>query len=140
MVYADSSCLVAMVAREPRTADIMQWIEVRAGQPVQSADWCASEVASALSIKVRTGQLSAALADAAWDGFESACDGLLQLMSVASADFVLAARLCRIVDANLRAGDALHLAVALRLQCSAMWSLDRTLNLNARAHGMQTFY
>ncbi len=140
MVYADSSCLVAMVAVEPWTADVMQWIEARAGQPMHSADWCATEVAGALSIKVRTGQLSSALADAAWTEFEGACDGLLRLVSVTSADFVLAARLCRIDDANLRAGDALHLAVALRLQCRAMWSLDRNLNLNARAHGMQTFY
>ncbi|MEO8250643.1 MAG: type II toxin-antitoxin system VapC family toxin [Burkholderiales bacterium] len=140
MVYADSSCLVAMVAVEPRTSDVVQWLASQSEEAVLSADWCVTEVASALSIKVRTGQLSSTLADAAWNEFESACDGLLRLVSVESRDFVLAARFCRVFDAGLRAGDALHLAVALRLKCRTMWSLDRNLNLNARAHGMLTLH
>lgn len=140
MVYADSSCLVAMVAVESRTADVVQWLADHAPSAICSADWCLTEVASALSIKVRTGQLSRRLADAAWSEFENACNGLLTLVTVDSSDFVAAAQLCRLVDSDLRAGDGLHLAVARRLQCKVMWSLDRNLNLNARANGMKTVY
>ena len=136
MIYVDSSCLVAMVTVEPRTADVIAWLAANQNVDLCSGDWCATEVASALALKVRTGQLNTTLADAAWQAFEQACDGLLRLVGITSADFVQAAQLCRIYPSGLRAGDALHLAVAQRWQCQAMWSLDENLDLNARAHGL----
>ncbi|MEO7243478.1 MAG: type II toxin-antitoxin system VapC family toxin [Variovorax sp.] len=137
MVYADSSCLVAMLVVEPRTDAVIEWLARHSKQPLCTADWCVSEVASALAIKVRTKQLTQPLADAAWESFEAACDGLLRLVNVESSDFMLAARLCRVGESGLRAGDALHLAVACRMKCRAMWSLDQKLNLNARANGLK---
>lgn len=136
MVYADSSCLIAMVTVEPRTPQVLTWLSSRTDSDLCSSDWCATEVASALAIKVRTGQLTANLADAAWQAFEDACNGLLRLVTIGSADFAQAAQFCRVHQSGLRSGDALHLAVAQRLQCRAMWSLDKNLNLNARASGL----
>ncbi len=140
MIYADSSCLVATLTVEPATEQAVRWLADQAPDSLCSARWCGTEVASALSIKVRTGRLTAALADAVWREFERACDGLLQIVPVEPSDFAFAAQLCRVPDSGLRAGDALHLAVAQRLQCDAMWSLDRNLNLNARAAGLETVY
>lgn len=135
-VYVDTSALVALVTAEPRSAPLREWLRGHVGEALVSADWCVPEVASALAIKVRTGQLDAALADEAWGEFGAACDGLLDLMPVEPGDFSLAAQMCRGVPSGLRAGDALHLAVAVRSECSAMLCFDTTLTRNAQASGL----
>ena len=135
-VYVDTSALVALVTAEPRSAALRAWMHRHADVALVSADWCVPEVASALSIKVRTGQLGAGIADEAWSEFGAACDGLLDLRPVAPADFSFAAQMCRGVPSGLRAGDALHLAVALRTDCDSMLGFDATLNRNAHASGL----
>jgi uncharacterized protein len=135
-VYVDSSALVALVATEARTTALKQWLRANDQVPLVSADWCVPEVASALSLKVRTSQLDTGLADEAWNEFGAACDGLLQLMPVEASDFSMAAQMCRVVRSGLRAGDAMHLAVALRSQCNALLCFDDTLNRNAEASGL----
>lgn len=135
-VYVDTSVLVALVTTEARTGALKQWLRAHDRVPLVSADWCVPEVASALSIKVRSRQLDAELADEAWNEFGAACDGLLQLTPVAATDFSLAAQMCRVAQAGLRAGDALHLAVALRSECGAMLCFDELLNRNAEASGL----
>ncbi|KNZ33977.1 MAG: hypothetical protein AD742_03365 [Methylibium sp. NZG] len=135
-VYVDASALVALVTTEPYTAAIKQWLRTHEQVPLVSADWCVPEVASALSIKVRSRQMSADLADEAWNEFGAACDGRLQLTPVAATDFSFAAQMCRVPQSGLRAGDALHLAVALRSECGALLCLDELLNRNAEASGL----
>lgn len=136
MVYLDTSALVALVANEPRAPAIKRWL-ARSAAPLCSSDWCVPEVASALSLKVRTGQFDEVQADAAWQAFGDACDGLLDLRPVQAADYATAAQMCRVPQAGLRAGDALHLAVALRTGCEALLAFDNDLNKNARANGLQ---
>ena len=53
-VYVDTSALVALVTAEPRTASLKAWLRGHGKAALVSADWCVPEVASALSIKVRT--------------------------------------------------------------------------------------
>lgn len=137
MVYLDTSALVALVANEPSAPALKRWLAGADATMLCSSDWCVPEAASALSLKVRTGQLDEAQADAAWQAFGAACDSLLQLLSVHAADYATAAQMCRVPQAQLRAGDALHLAVALRSGCEAILAFDRNLNKNARASGLQ---
>jgi uncharacterized protein len=135
-VYVDTSALVALVTTESRTEALKRWLQANEQVPLVSADWCVPEVASALAIKVRSQQLDSALADEAWNEFGAACDGLLQLTPVAATDFSLAAQMCRLAQSGLRAGDALHLAVALRSDCGALLCFDELLNRNAEAGGL----
>lgn len=136
MVYLDTSALVALVANEPTAPALKRWLGGQGDRPLCSSDWCVPEVASALAIKVRTGQLEEAQADAAWEAFGAACDGLLTLQPVQAGDYSLAAQMCRVPQSGLRAGDALHLAVALRCECDALLAFDQTLNKNASASGL----
>ncbi len=136
MVYLDSSALVALVSNEPTAPALKRWVAGLGDAALCSSDWCVPEVASALALKVRTGQIDEVQADAAWDSFGQACDGLLDLLPMQAADFSLAAQMCRVLASGLRAGDALHLAVAVRTQCDALLSFDQTLNKNARANGL----
>jgi uncharacterized protein len=137
VVYLDTSVLVALVANEPSAPAIKRWLASPAAVPLCSSDWCVPEVAGALSLKVRTGQFDAAQADAAWQAFGAACDGLVDLLPVQAADHSTAAQMCRVPQAGLRAGDALHLAVALRCGCDALLAFDQNLNQNALASGLQ---
>lgn len=137
MVYLDTSALVALVANEPNAPSVKRWLAAADAAPLCSSDWCVPEVAGALSLKVRTGQLDERQADAAWQAFGAACDGLLDLLPVQATDYSTAAQMCRMPQAALRAGDALHLAVALRSGCAALLAFDRNMNKNARASGLQ---
>jgi hypothetical protein len=136
LVYLDTSALVAFVSNEPTAAALKRWVAGLGDDTLCSSDWCVPEVASALSLKVRTGQLQEVQADGAWTAFGAACDGLLELMPLQAADCSLAAQMCRVHKSGLRAGAALHLAVAMRCKCHGMLSLDHNLNLNARANGL----
>lgn len=136
LVYVDASAIVALFAGEPRGQGVRDWLDEVASAPLISADWCMTEVASALSLKVRTRQLSTDLAAAAWAQFGAACDALMTLVPVEPPDFVTAAQLCREPASRLRSGDALHLAVALRTGCAALLGFDDNLNQNAQAHGL----
>jgi predicted nucleic acid-binding protein len=137
VVYLDTSVLVALVASEPDAPSVKRWLAAADAAPPYSSDGCVPEVASALSLKVRTGQLDERQADAAWQAFGAACDGLLDLLRVQAADYTTAAQMCRLPKAGLRAGDALHLAVALRSGCDALLAFDQNMNKNARASGLQ---
>jgi len=103
-----------------------------------SSDWIVTEFASALSLKERSGMLGAKDARAAWRGFEAFCESGLRLIAVSRQAFKEGARLARQQSHGLRAGDALHLAVALEVGAKAMATLDATLVANARRLKMRT--
>jgi uncharacterized protein len=137
VIYLDTSVPVALVANEPGVPAVKRWLAGPDAAALCSAEGCVPEVATALSLKVRTGQLDEAQADAAWQAFGAACDGLLDLQPVQATDYSTAAQMCRMPQAGLRAGDALHLAVALRCGCDSLLAFDQNLNKNARASGLR---
>lgn len=136
MVYLDTSFVVALHVNERHSDEADRWMEQNTQAHLVSADWCTTEVASALAIKVRTEQITQDMADAAWRQFEEFCGHFLQTQTLQSQDFATAAQLCRIPHTGLRAGDSLHLAVAQRLRCKQLLSFDKNLNLNAKAAGL----
>ena len=71
-------------------------------------------------------------ARAAWRGFEAFCESGLRLLTVSRQAFREGARLARQPGHGLRAGDALHLAIALEAGAKAIATLDTALAANAR--------
>ena len=137
MIYVDTSALLPLCVGEARSAAVTAWLRSPVPPALCSADWCVTEVASALALKLRTGQIDAGALDDVWTSFVAACDGkFLTLVPVEGDDFPHAAALCLRPHAALRSGDALHLAVALRSGCEAMLSFDDTLNRDAQACGL----
>lgn len=132
MVYVDTSVLVALLLKEPRSGDVGKWYAACEDELV-SAMWCVTEFASALSIKQRTRQIDGTEAQAAWQRFERLCANDLQLMPVEPVTFHRAAVLALDPDSGLRAGDALHLAAALDAKAKGMATLDEVLAKNAKA-------
>ncbi|MBE7459874.1 MAG: type II toxin-antitoxin system VapC family toxin [Zoogloeaceae bacterium] len=131
MVYVDTSVLVALLLKEPRSSDVARWYAACQDDLV-SAMWCVTEFASALSIKRRTGQIVEEEAQTAWQRFERLCANDLQLVPVEPATFHRAAVLALDAGSGLRAGDALHLAAALDVKAKGMATLDEVLAKYAR--------
>lgn len=134
MVYADTSVVVALLVPEPMTAAARAWFASGDVVPV-TADWCVTEVASALSIKVRTGQLTQAQAQRARAVFEQLTQGGLRLVPVSRTAFRDAAGLTSDHRHGLRAGDALHLAVAREIGAGTLATFDGTMGANAKRLG-----
>ena len=60
MLYLDTSLLVAVLTHEARTAEMQEWLAAQAVDELIVSDWVVTEFSSALSVKVRTAQLSPA--------------------------------------------------------------------------------
>jgi hypothetical protein len=136
MVYVDTSVIVALLTVEPRTQDVTAWYARLRDTPTCS-DWLLTEFCSAISIKLRTGQINEAHAKRVRKEFELLAEGGLRIVPVSRSAFGLAAEMVRQHDHGLRAGDSLHLAVALELEASHMATLDGTLAESAKRHGME---
>ena len=135
MLYLDTSLLVAALTHEARTTWMQEWLAAQAVDELIISDWVVTEFSSALSVKVRTGQLSPAHRAEALALFNSLADASFTILPVTRLEFRTAARFADQHETGLRAGGALHLAVAanhgLRLQ-----SLDRGLVHAATALGV----
>ena len=135
MIYLDTSAAVPMFVPEPASPAIEAWFE-SCTEPLVSSDWIVTEFSSALSIKVRKGEISAKQAQAAWKDFDAFCKSGLRLLPVSRKAFTEAAGMARNAASGLRSGDALHLAVALEVGASGIATADETLAKNAKASGL----
>lgn len=131
MVYLDTSAAVPLFVAEPSSDMVDRWLSA-CEIAVVSSDWIVTEFASALSIKVRSGALSARDAKAAWRSFETFCQSGLRLAPVSRQAFGDAARMLRAPAHGLRSGAALHLAVALEMGATAIATLDASMVSNAK--------
>lgn len=137
MIYVDTSVWVAMHAREPRSEQVQDWLQDQDLAGLCCSEWVKTEYASALSIKYRRGELNRADFADAHHAFARLCVAGPIWLDVETPDFLAAAGFCAEPDTGLRAGDGLHLAVAVRARCEAIFSLDDLLNHNAKRLGLR---
>lgn len=135
-VYVDASAWIALFAQEPGCAELQDWLAGEQGA-LLTARWCVVEVASGLSIKVRRGELLQSHASQLMNAFEQLVQSQVSLLAVAAADYDLATSLCRHAPSRLRAGDALHLAIASRARASHLVTLDKVMASNAELMGIE---
>ena len=131
-VYLDATVLVPRLVKEPGSAAVDAYLDRRTDDLVIS-DFAAAEVASALSRLVRMRVLAEADAQTSLGDFEIWRAATSSTADVHAADMRLAYAYVRRFDLMLRAPDALHLAIARRLDATLV-TLDGRLS-NA-AHGL----
>jgi len=135
MIYVDTSVIVPLLTTEPKTQAVTTWFAGLRDTPTTS-DWLLTEFHSALSIKLRTGQISEATAKRVRKEFEILADGGLRVVPVSRSAFRQAAKIVQQRKHGLRSGDSLHLAVALELEANQMATLDTSLAANAKRNGI----
>lgn len=122
MCYVDTSVIVAMLTHEPKSLACIDWFKNQK-QPPQSSDWLITELNSAISLKLRTGQLQTDQALAILQTFETLINGGIKLLPINREIYSEAGALIR-SNPNLRAGDALHISVALGAGIKEFVTLD----------------
>jgi uncharacterized protein len=126
MHYLDTSLLVAALTNEAETERMQRWLEQQPADELTISDWVVTELSSALSIKLRTGQIGAAHRAAALAAFARLAADSFTVVPVSRLQFRTAARFVEQHMLALRAGDALHLAVCAD-HGATLCTLDRRL-------------
>ena len=136
MIYCDTSLLIASLIPEAATEKVQIWLQKQAEGTLCISDWVITEFSSALAIKIRRGVLPADRQGDMIARWQTMIAEQLTLLPVPQPAFALAARYCEMKATNLRAADALHLAVAA-LGGHALATLDARLVEGAQAVGVR---
>lgn len=126
MIYLDTSVVVALLTPEDSSEKALLWLE-STQETLISSDWLITETHSALGLKQRHYGLSPAARQAAGDHLENLLSGGVELRSLDRTRFRQAAELLQNPELGLRAGDALHLVVALHCRCTHLASFDERM-------------
>ena len=126
MEYLDTSVVVSILTDEPMTKKAQDWLETRPSEGLYVSEWVITEVSSALSMKVRMGALSMDHRAGALAFFRQMLAESFTLLPLTSSHFHAAALLADQHQLGLRAGDALHLALATDVGATLV-TLDKRL-------------
>jgi len=126
MDYLDTSVIVAALTNEAATGTVRAWLASRSINDLHISEWVVTEVSSALSMKVRTGALTADRRTARLAYFRRMMVETFTVLPVVSFHFQAAARLADQHHLGLRGGDALHMALATDVGAT-LFTLDKRL-------------
>lgn len=122
-LYLDTSLLVAALTVEAETVRIQQWLETQSPDDIAISDWVNTEFHAAVSRKIRMNHLAVAERTEVLRVFYDVTSSFSTL-TVTREHFLSAGKLAARSEMGLRAGDALHLAIAAE-QSLALCTLDK---------------
>jgi uncharacterized protein len=132
--YLDASVMLPILIKEPASAAVDAFMST-VQRELWVSDFAAAEAASALSRLVRIGRLQATDGAARLSDFDVWRTAMTKPAEIHAVDVRLAGAYVRRFDLALRAPDALHVAIARRLDVPLV-TLDRRLATAARELGI----
>jgi len=124
-LYLDTSALLPTLIEEPASAAVRAYL-IAATAALLISDFAAAEMASALSRLIRMRLIDTAGANARLADFDAWRAATSLPVDIAPSDARLTSLYVRRFDLNLRAPDALHIAIARRLDATLV-TLDRRM-------------
>lgn len=137
ILYLDTSLLVCALTREDRTREVLGWLATRDQGQLASSLWVSTEFSSALSVKLRSGAVTADERAGALALFTRTVSDAFLNLPISDAQFRAAARFADHIDLGVRSGDALHLAIAAE-HGATLCTLDRRLAAAGPPLGVRT--
>jgi uncharacterized protein len=126
-VCLDASVLVALFTVDASTNRAQTYLAVH-NPEVTVSDFAAAEFASAVARRVRTMDLTSDDARVAFASFDDWLVRAAQHVETAAADIAFASSVLRRLDLNLRAPDAINIAICQRLGATLATFDDRMGN------------
>jgi uncharacterized protein len=133
-VYLDASVLVVLLMVDALTARADAFFRRSTPVPIVN-DFAAIEFASAVSRRVRSGDVSADEARRAFSAFDLWTARVALWEETVTADIRAAETFLRRLALTLRTADALNIAIAQRIS-AVLVTFDRKMAANARALGV----
>ena len=127
MRYFDTSFVAPLILPEAASDAVAGLLETLPTDELAVSHWTRVEFSSLLAREVRMGGLGADVARAADARFETMIGESFAVLLPGRNDFDLARDFLGRFETGLRAGDALHLAIAANRGAAALYSLDRQL-------------
>lgn len=136
MIYLDTSFLAPFYIREATSESVEAVLLDLPAEHLAISDWTRVEFASLLTRRVRMGELTSEVVEEVTRAFEADLAENYIVFSVNREDFSVASEFLLRNNTGLRAGDALHLAIAYNRRTDNILSLDRGLIAAAKILGI----
>lgn len=136
MRYFDTSFLVPLILPEATSEQVSGILEAMQGADLAVSHWTRVEFASLLAREVRMGGLDVGTAREAGSQFETMIGESFVVLLPNRDDFDRAKEWLGNFETGLRAGDALHLAIAGNRGADAIYSLDKLMIAAGKTLGL----
>lgn len=127
MLYFDTSFLAPLILEESTSAKIEAFLAKAPVGELHISHWTRVEFASLIAREVRIGGLAESDALLAIAQFDQLVIDSFQIVAPVAADYELAKEFIQHFATKLRAGDALHLAIANNNGAKTFYTLDEGL-------------
>ena len=134
LLYLDANILVALLTPEPFSGRADAFLQTNT-EPLIVSDFAAAEFSSAVARRVRMREFTRRQAQITLSGFDTWLTRMADRVEMSSVDIAVATAFLRRLDLTLRTPDAIHIAIAQRMNATLV-TFDQRMAESARALGM----